>query len=553
MTPAASAPQPRWWHTLAEVVLLVLAGVLWFAHQAQWRIMNPFFVEWMINGDWAATYHGWLFHLRGPVSLPPGVTPNLLAPWGTSVFYTNSIFWLCELGRVVGLFVSRDFQLYGLFIASSYAGLGLVGWWFARRLGAPLVLRLTAGVLMMAEPMLIARFGHVALTGQWLVSLQVVIALLLIRQPADAKRLVMLSAGAAAFSVGVEGYLAAISLPLAAANLVIGRWRAGLSWRSCGEALAILVAGTGVMLWLVGAFLSDPVNRTAGGFGDFSADLATFFNSHQLSRWIPGIPVSGPQGEGFSYLGLGMLCALVLSLGAWLVRFKAIAKGAWWLFPFVLVVLGEAVYAASARVTFGGAVLFEAWGFFKLLGPLPSMFRTSGRFIWSLHYLLAALAVMGLLLAAQRRRIWGLALGVFTIVQLVELPPRPHVFNAPPLPPPFGAGWSGLRDHYTHLEVIPIQVQWVCGYNEALIARLSEVAARERLSINSGLVGRVPAAIPPLCNKRFEGPVREDTVYVVDPNYVSDFHGARCGNLEGVPTCVAKGTPLAERLTVDIP
>lgn len=552
MTVAEGKSSSRW-QTLPEVVLLVLAGVLWFAYQARWQIMNPLFIDWMINGDWAATYHGWLFHVRGPLTLPPGETPNLLAPWGTSVFYTNSIFWLCELGRVVGLFVSRDFQLYGLFIASSYAGLAIVGWWFARRLGAPLVLRLTAGVLMMAEPMLIARFGHVALTGQWLVLLQLVIGLLLVREPVDAGRLVFLSAGAAAFSVGVEGYLAAISLPLAAANLVIGKWRTGIEWKRIGQASTLLVAGTALMLWLVGAFLRDPVDRTASGFGDFSADLATFFNSHQLSRWIPGIAVSGPQGEGFSYLGLGMLSALMLALGVWATRFKTVARGAWLLLPLVLVVLGEAFYAASARITFGGKVLVELWGFFKLLDPLPSMFRTSGRFIWSLHYLLTSLAVMGLVVAAQRRRIWGLALVVFTVIQLVELPARPHVFNSPPLPPSFGPGWTGLKGKYRHLEVIPIQVQWVCGYNEALIARLSEVAAHEGLSINSGLVGRVPAAIPPLCNKRFDGPVRDDTVYVVDPNYISDFHGARCGNLEGVPTCVAKGTALADTLTVDVP
>lgn len=531
----------------------MLAAVIWFATRTQWRVLDPLHTEWMLNGDWAATYHGWLFHVRGPVTLPPGLTPNLLAPWGTSVFYTNSVFWLCELGRVVGLFVARDFQLYGLFMASSYAGLALTGWWLLRRLGAPLVLRLAGALLLMAEPMLPARFGHIALTGQWLVMLQIAVAVLLVTEPRRPAWLVHLAAAAAAFAVGVEGYLAAISIPLALANVVIGRWRAQLSWRAVASSTAVLVAGTGAMLWLVGGILADPVNRTAEGFGDFSADLGTLFNSHQLSRWVPGFPVSSRQGEGFSYLGLGALMTVATALVAWVTTPRRALRMAWLLAPLVLVVMGEALYAASARVTFSGQVLVELWGFFKLLEPLPSMFRTSGRFIWALHYFVSVAAVVAVVIASRRRRIWGALLVLAAVVQLAEIPARPNVFDVQPLPPPFGAAWTGLRGHYQHLRVVPIQVQWVCGYNEALIARLSQVAVREGLTINSGLVGRVPAAIPPLCNARFTGPVASDTVYVVDSNYVGDFHGAHCGALEGVLVCVAPGTKLAERLTTVVP
>lgn len=533
--------------------MLVIAAIVWFATRTQWKILDPFHTEWMLNGDWAATYHGWLFHLRGPVTLPPGLTPNLLAPWGTSVFYTNSVFWLCELGRIVGLFVSRDFQLYGLFMASSYAGLAVTGWWVVRRLEAPLVLRLAGGVLLMAEPMLPARFGHIALTGQWLVMLQIGVAVLLVTEPKRPSWLVHLAAGAAAFAVGVEGYLAAISIPLALANIVIGRWRAQVSWRAVATSLALLVLGTGAMLWLVGGILADPVNRTAEGFGDFSADLGTLFNSHQLSRWVPGFPVSSRQGEGFSYLGAGTLLVVLTAVIAWATKPKQVLRLVWLLAPLIVMVLGEAFYAASARITFSGKVLVELWGFFKLLDPLPSMFRTSGRFVWALHFFVSVSAVVAVVVASRKRRIWGALLVIAAVVQLAEIPARPNVFDVQPLPPPFGAAWTGLRGNYQHLRVVPIQVQWVCGYNEALIARLSQVAVHEGLSINSGLVGRVPSAVGPLCNARFTGPVAPDTVYVVDPNFMSDFHGAHCGALEGVPVCVAAGTALAERLTAVVP
>jgi hypothetical protein len=244
---------------------------------------------------------------------------------------------------------------------------------------------------------------------------------------------------------------------------------------------------------------------------------------------------------------------VLTALIAWVTKPRQVLRMAWLLLPLIVMALGEAFYAASARITFSGKVVVELWGFFKLLEPLPSMFRTSGRFIWALHFLVSVSAIAAVVVASRKRRLWGALLVIAAVVQLAEIPARPNVFDVQPLPPPFGAAWTGLRGHYQHLRVVPIQVQWVCGYNEALIARLSQVAVREGLSINSGLVGRVPAAVGPLCNARFTGPVAADTVYVVDPNYMNDFHGAHCGALEGVPVCVAAGTMLAQQLTAVVP
>jgi hypothetical protein len=69
--PAPPTPPSRR-QTIAEVLVLVVAAIVWFGVNTQWRLLNPFHTEWMLNGDWAATYHGWLFHIHGPLALPPG-------------------------------------------------------------------------------------------------------------------------------------------------------------------------------------------------------------------------------------------------------------------------------------------------------------------------------------------------------------------------------------------------------------------------------------------------------------------------------------------------
>jgi hypothetical protein len=535
-----------------EVAILLVGALLWCVTRTQPKLLDPFHTEWLLKGDWSATWHGWLFFVKGPWHVPPGVVPELLAPYGTSVFYTNSVFWLAVPGKLFALVTDREFQFYGWFLVSSFAGLALFPWWFLGRLGAGPVLRVAGGLLVMADPMIPARFGHMPMTAQWLIVAQVAVALLLVLAPADPRRLMAISLSAALFAFWTDGYIAAMGIPLFAANVVLAVRQAKWPWREAAVSFVVLAVGAALALWLVGAFLPDKVNRTAEGFGDFSADLGTLVNPHVFSRWIPGFSMGPRQGEGFSYLGLGALLLTVVTVPLVAQRWRSLPRVLLALLPFLVIVLGEAIYAASARVTFAGRTLFEAWKLFELLGPLPSMFRTSGRFVWPLHYLviLGALAVV----ARRPAKAWAFMVCGCAAIQLAEIPARPNEFDPPPPLPTLSPAWTGLRGAYRHLELLPVQVQWVCGYNEGLVTVLSRVAAREGLTINSGLVGRVPAAIPERCNARHTGPVAPDTIYVVDPpSYASDLHGAKCGVLDGIPVCVADGTKLADQLSARVP
>ena len=49
--------------------------------------------------------------------------------------------------------------------------------------------------------------------------------------------------------------------------------------------------------------ISDPHDLAIEGFGQFSADLLTFVNPLQWSRFFPAIAMGPRQYEGFAYLG----------------------------------------------------------------------------------------------------------------------------------------------------------------------------------------------------------------------------------------------------------
>ena len=107
---------------------------------------------------------------------------------------------------------------------------------------------------------------------------------------------------------------------------------------------------------------------------------------------VPAIPVGGGQYEGFGYLGLGVLgCAAVaLALRPWR---EARPTGAG---PLVWVCVLMAVFAFSHRVQFAGWTVISYQTLFRRVAePLAYVYRSSGRFIWPLHYLCIAGAVAG--------------------------------------------------------------------------------------------------------------------------------------------------------------
>lgn len=123
---------------------------------------------------------------------------------------------------------------------------------------------------------------------------------------------------------------------------------------------------------------------TASGFSGYQADLLTYFASFGTSRWVA--PIRMPWGgyEGYAYLGLaGMGLLLLAGMERLRKRIPPLPDS---YRPLLVVCLLMLVFAWSGRVTFGGNTILILDGFYRLLEPIPSTFRTSGRFVWPLYY-----------------------------------------------------------------------------------------------------------------------------------------------------------------------
>lgn len=517
--------------------MLVLAGLLWCVSRSAWHVLDPRETAWMHNGDWEVYYQAWLLHTRGPWTVQLGAIPGLLYPHGLSVFYAGANTWLCLVGKLVAPFVSGEFQLYGLWYLASFVAQALVFRWALTQAGVTGLPRVLGALVGLVDPVLMARMGHIALMMHALTIAQVALALRAWRRPELSASTARWAVGVAVFSVGVEAYLAGQAIPLAVAVLVVTRLVGKRPWRALAVDAGLLAGGVLFMLWQVGAIPAGDVDRSAEGFGQFSSDLLALFNSQGYSKLVPALPHGPRQGEGFAYLGVGGLALLplaVVSLGLWVRRngVRALAPVA----PVVVVALLTAAYAWSSHVTLRGVEVVNLEWAFAPFEAVTRAFRTCGRFIWPLHYLVSVGSLV--LVAKLLRKAWLVA-PVFALaagVQAYELNANnPAFFHAPV--PAISAEWSGLGKQYRHLEIVPVQVQWVCDYDPNLVSYLTRVAAQEGMTINSGNVGRVPRAVKAACGATFTGPMDPQTIYVVASNHVGDpgFAGAERRVIDGLP------------------
>jgi len=340
--------------------------------------------------------------------------------------------------------------------------------------------------------------------------------------------------------------------------------RARLGWAAallCTLALPLWFAGELALL----GYLDEATQTATRGFGAYSANLNSFFNSMGLSRLFPPLPQGPMQYEGYCYLGAGgllvwawALCALVWPHARARVYSASLSRAAW---P-VFVSVAMAVFALASPIRWSDRELLRV-GVYEHFEWWVQTFRASGRFVWPLSYLLLlGTTAVVLRVLSGRRWLAGAALALAFGVQLYDVdtsrapwlygPNRVHAMNA--------ESWWLADGAYRHLVLYPAEVQSVCagplGYRDELVARLAYLAYRHGWTFNSGYAARVRRETLRNCEQLKDaiehGRVDEESIYIVGRWSVTQLRhaGAVCGRIDGVVACVHRSTrPFAHFLT----
>ncbi|MDE6916835.1 MAG: hypothetical protein K2P39_08570 [Lachnospiraceae bacterium] len=380
--------------------LAALTGTVAFVLIYGVNVLNPVYDDWLLGqGDLSQHYLGWCFFRRGSWAFPIGLTDNLAYPSYTSVIFTDSIPLLAVFFKLLSPVLPETFQYFGWWGIVSFA---LQGYFAARILREFSVARLQTligSIFFVVSPIVIERmFRHTALGGHWLILASVYLFVRHKKEYQKVGRTVLWWGIIGALTASVHLYY----LPMCGAFL-------------CGYVLCSFLRDAKVRLrhllvgisfaaalfastYLLGGF-STRASSDGDGLGECSFNLNGFFNEKGYSRFLDALPMyHESQYEGFAYLGIGIFI-LMAAAAAFLVldlvknRGRSIRKYSIGIVSGLLISVGLILFAASPSVTWNDKLLFVLTDS-STLTHYWSIFRSSGRIVWPVCYLIYLVVIV---------------------------------------------------------------------------------------------------------------------------------------------------------------
>lgn len=381
------------------------------------RVLDFGYDAWLLKGtgatgDLTQHYLGWTFLRDSAVSFPLGLIDGLCYPNRISAIYTDSIPLFGVFFQLFSAILPKTFQYFGLWGIICFTLQGGFAALILCKFSENRVFIAVGALFFIFSPLVLQRmFYHTALGGHFII-LAALALWLYARECSYAKKMALWG-GLCGLCVVVNLYFS----PLVLGLLFCALLEEFLDGREVVPLLVIMGAAIAVtfgVMFLFGGFYGG-VSGKMGGLGDFSFNLNGFFNGQGEAYFTKEqeLAFSG-QNEGFAYLGVGAM--LMIALAAYLFK-----KGTRRLFPILLAAVVFTVLAISPIVTLDGKTLFEVPYPAFIHGAL-STFRSSGRFIWVVYYMLLcfALYVLG---NCDRKRATTVFVSVCAALQLIDLSP----------------------------------------------------------------------------------------------------------------------------------
>ncbi len=517
-----------------------LLGVFYYFLNYRFSTVLPTCFDWLMSGDRASHFLGWLYFLSADWSFPIGRIDACVAPVGGFVAFTDSIPWFAVIFKILAPIWNQPIQYSGLWLLCCFFLQGYMGALLATRFSERLPIQLLFAAFFILNPQLLWRSGHIALNGQFLLLAAIYLYVSGWESATDIRK----SDGGVhtvkwtllcAFSAGVHPYLAMMVLLICAASYV-HIWL--LSKRNNKFRVALHgffpLAACLLVLYIFGYFSVGSIGEA--GFGKYSANLDTLLNSQRRSLFFQGWPVHRGQYEGFGYLGAGLFLLVCIAAGASLIRpGKFVLARFRSHLPMILVVGGMFVYSLATPVYWHRYRLLRLDWLYQNLQFITSTFRASGRFVWPLVYCLT-LAVLVCVLRRLGSR-WGVVCLILAVaIQFADLSPLRKGRDRRSAT----IEWNTLKDDiwhdvgqcYNSLVLVPPFVAgrqcWPSDYRLNYYVPFAFLAATHGMDCNSGYMPRMPQdAVTRACESLFlqlsEGVVDSQAVYIVDEQYLGIF------------------------------
>jgi Family of unknown function (DUF6311) len=407
---------------------------------------------------------------------------SLVTPDGTNVAFMDAIPLILIPLKVVRHFLPPGFTGIYLWLAFCFLMQPVAAVFALRSAGERRFLPgLAVAVISISMPTLIFRFGHTALCSHFLILIALGLYFQIVQRaawkPIVAGLLVMVC------SLLVHPYIMYMVMAVLAAapiTLLLRRDR-----RAIPVAATILggIAITGIIAVELGYGKATPM----AGFGYYSMNLFSplYPYGSSILRGIPALDATGGQGEGYQYLGLGVLFMIVLCdfiLGP-REKLRLLQRNA----GMVIVCISLTLLALSTKIYAGNQLILK-------VGPdnLMLQFRTSGRFFWPVAYFLVIGGIVLLARHLSRRTAW-IVLAIVAVVQFIDTSQmRRHDRHELRASPAWVLDTQQLRPLLAEHSSLSVWPKFLCGADHLSppFVELGLLASETALPIDTAYVGR---------------------------------------------------------------
>lgn len=477
--------------------LAAAIGVLAFLYLWGPRILNPTYFGWLFYGDHAVHSLGWSFFRQSPWHFPIGTNENFVFGTGINIGQTDSIPLLAIPFKLLSPLLPATFQYFGLWLLSCYVLIAYFGFLFVRELTQSNLAAICAALLCALSPALAFRFGHLSLCCHWLLLLCLYLYLRV--DQGNVTSTLKVSAFSVVLCSWIHPYTWFMVAILHGAILVRFLLSGRVAWWK-PVLVGFFSVGASVLSWWVIGYLSVK-DRGAFGFGWYSSNLTAFWNPIETNAgFIARQPVLGGQYEGFAYLGVGVLLMLIPSLILLLKDGKSLFRKYW---PLMAALLLLTVFAFGNGLHWYRNLILDLSQYYEPFNGFTAVFRSSGRFIWPLYYLLLCFSTVVL----ARQTTWvkrTVILCALVGIQAYDIfPVLKHCRSKMYLRDPFpgidpAAVLLNLPQEYRVVRIIPPMVDNADGrakYEPSSMIAIAYMATLQNRQFNSGAFARPNVAM----------------------------------------------------------
>lgn len=408
----------RWNKKNSLYLIAVCMSTAVFVFLYGMQVLDGTYTDWlMAGGDLSQHYLGWQFFRFAPWQPQIGMMNTIAYPYSESVIFTDSIPGFCIIFKLLRSLLPGEYQFFGWWGLVCFVLQGVLA---VRILTNYLKSRseiLLGTAFFLLTPVFISRmYWHSALAAHFLILLAILFFV-------EEEKLSGFRKSALCW--GILGMLAAMVhlyfLAMCGAVLVGFLLKKCMKreWAAAFSGLLSYLLSAAALIWLLGGF-SSGMDDGAPGLGYYSFNLNGFFHADGWSLFLPELPYyADGQYEGFSYLGFGILLLCAISF---IVRRKKKAVFSKTAGLAVLVSAALLFAAASNVISFGDRLLVQlaipGW-----MEELWAPFRSSGRLVWPVVYLLMLYGICGGRIA-EKKRLWSVILGICLLIQCMDLSPK---------------------------------------------------------------------------------------------------------------------------------